>query len=122
MKRKYSNLFRIFIVLENFPTRIEKKSYSRWKKILLEVEKNPTRDGKFSYYLYIIYLARLNIVKILSKFSINFSHNFCQFSLPIAGNKKILNLFYFTSKPHLIIPYPVLIFKIVPRSTPYLIQ
>ena len=109
MKRKYSNLFRILLFWKIFLLGL--------KKILLEMEKNPTRGGKFSYYLYIIYLAR----STLSKFYQNFLSIFViNLSILVTNRRqqKILNLFYFTSKPHLIIPYPVLIFKIVPIPTP----
>ena len=85
------------------------------------MEKFPTRDGKISYYLYIIYLART----ALSKFYQNFLSIFViNLSILVTNRRqqKILNLFILQAKPHLIIPYPVLIFKIVLRSTPYLIQ
>ena len=61
------------------------------------MEKNPTRGGKFSYYLYIIYLAR----STLSKFYQNFLSIFViNLSILVTNRRqqKILNLFYFTSK------------------------
>ena len=59
------------------------------------MEKNPTRDGKFSYYLYIIYLARSALSNFLSKFSVNFSHKSINFRYqsPAIKNFKLI-LFY----------------------------
>ena len=62
------------------------------------MEKNPTRDGKFSYYLYIIYLARTALSNFLSKFSVNFSHKSINFRYQSPATK-ILNLFILQTNP-----------------------